>query len=175
MNIAYSRITQTSSTVFLLGLVKGPSAFSLHVTAISATGEYLASVDIPSSISNGIDDFLALSDETEEDPVLVWLENGQIRFASLSPSLVGQPKALKGATFKSLIDISVTNHGHFLALRSDGAGMALKADRNSKGISLVWEFEDSVCLHSILNLICGFKHSYRPPRSDTLSQYILEV
>ena len=175
MNIAYSRITQTSSTVFLLSLVKGPSAFSLHVTAISATGEYLASVDIPSSISNGIDDFLALSDETEEDPVLVWLENGQIRFASLSPSLVGQPKALKGATFKSLIDISLTNHGHFLALRSDGAGMALKADRNSKGISLVWEFEDSVCLHSILNLICGFKHSYRPPRSDTLSQYILEV
>ena len=154
-NVIYSRIAQTSSTVFIVGLMNGPSSFHLHVSALSSTGQYLASVNIPSSIKNGLDSFLILSDDSGEDPILVWFEDeqNQIRFAPLTASLVGQPKALKGATFKSLVDIGLTEHGHFLALRSDGTGMVLKADRDSKGISLVWEFEDSV---SKLNFLSKF-------------------
>ncbi|EJD05202.1 DUF1620-domain-containing protein [Fomitiporia mediterranea MF3/22] len=144
--VVYSRIARTSSTAFVVGLAKSTASYSLHVTALSAdTGEELATVHIPSNIRNGLTDFLVLSDDTDDNPYIVWLEDGQsqIRFASLAPALKGQPKALKGATFKSILNIGLNEHGHFVALETDGTGMALKLDRNSQGISLVYEFDES--------------------------------
>ncbi|KAL5498433.1 hypothetical protein ACEPAH_2575 [Sanghuangporus vaninii] len=145
-SVVYSRIARTPSTVFVVGLARISSSYSLHVAALSAeTGEELNTVHIPSNIHNGLTDFLVLSDETSDDPYVVWLEHGQgqLRFASLTPELKGQQKALKGASFKSLINIGLNERGHFIALQTDGTGMALKLDRASKGITLVWEFAES--------------------------------
>ena len=103
-------------------------------------------VHIPSHIHNGLTDFLVLSDETSEDPFVVWIEHGpsQLRFASLTPELKGQEKTLRGATFKSVINVGLNERGYFVALRGDGSGMVLRLDRASKGIRDVWEFSESV-------------------------------
>lgn len=157
----YSRIARTHNTVYAVGLTKSIASYSLHITALSAsTGVELASAHIPSSIYNGLTDFLVLSDSdtTSQDPYVVWLERAaaaksekgesgkEIRFARLSPEMKGQPKALKGAAFKALVNIGLNERGIFVALQADGSAMALKLDRDSKGISLVWEFEESVRL-----------------------------
>lgn len=140
-------MARTSSTLFAVGLVKSVSGYTLHISAFSAaTGEVIADAHMPSNIHNGLTDFLVLSDSSSEDPYIVWLEHGnkEVRFASLTPELKGQQKALKGATFKSILNIGLNEHGHFVALETDGSGMALKLNRDSKGITLVWEFAESV-------------------------------
>ena len=137
----------------MVGLVKSVASYSLHITALSAeTGLELAAAHIPSSIYNGLTDFLVISDSTAEEPYVIWLEHAQksnnkwkdIRFAKLSPEMRGQPKALKGAQFRSLRNIGLNERGMFVGIRSDGAGMAMKLDRGSQGLNLVWEFEESV-------------------------------
>lgn len=95
----------------------------------------------------------------------MWLENSgkatkskdsqesgkEVRFARLSQEMKGQPKALKGALFKSLLNVGLNERGMFVALQTDGSGMALKLDRDSQGLGLVWEFEESVS--SVCNVL----------------------
>jgi ER membrane protein complex subunit 1 len=151
-SIIYSRLACTHDTVYAIGLVKSIASYSLYISAISAAdGIEKASAHIPSAIYNGLTDFLVLSDITSGDPLIVWLEfsasapkQSQIRFANLNPEMRGQPKALKGATFKKILNIGLNEFGYFVALREDGSAMALKMDRDSRGVSLIWEFEESV-------------------------------
>ena len=143
----------------MVGLTKSIASYSLHITALSAaTGVELAAAHIPSSIYNGLTDFLVLSDTTSHEPYVVWLEHfekaakskdsqgsgKEVRFAKLNSEMKGQPKALKGALFRSLSNVGLNDRGIFVAIQADGTGMALKLDRDSQGLSLVWEFEESV-------------------------------
>ncbi|KAI5117724.1 hypothetical protein M0805_006209 [Coniferiporia weirii] len=145
-SVVYSRIACTPSTVFVVGLSKSFASYSLHITAISAeSGEVVANAHVPSAIHNGLTDFLLLSDKADDDstPCVVWFEQGQMKFNMLTPTLDEKPKLMKGATFKGILNIGLNERGNFVALRSDGTGLAMKLDKGSNGLALVWEFAES--------------------------------
>lgn len=150
--VVYSRIARTPTTVYMVGLTMTSSSYSLQITAVSASsGEVLASKRVPSAIYNGLTDFLVLSDTADDDsnPCAVWLEEGQLKFVLLTPELDEKPKVMKGATIKGILNIGLNDRGHFVALRKDGTGLATRLDKDSGGLSLIWEFAESVSFNHL--------------------------
>lgn len=135
------------------------SSYSLHVMALSsASGKVLSSKRIPSSIYNGLTDFLLLSDvsDDESNPCIVWLEGNDLKFVLLTPELEEKPKVMKGAAVKGIQNIGLNERGHFVALRKDGTGLAMRLDKDSRGLSLIWEFAESVScikINSVVNIV----------------------
>ncbi|CDO75706.1 hypothetical protein BN946_scf184493.g4 [Trametes cinnabarina] len=140
----YSKILATRSAVYLLGLAKSFASYTLHVTSISPiTGELVASGNVPSSVLSGFSDVVVLRDvkEPELDPRLVWLEDKAIKSFPLSPSLKAKPAVLKGATYKSVQDVGVSDYGQFVAVQEDGSGRVIRL--SSEGLKVIWEYADS--------------------------------
>ena len=140
----YSHLIATAATVYVVGLTKSFTSYTLHVSAISSTtGELVSSVDFPSSISDGPTAIVPLSSHSEL-PQVAWLEAGSIRSIGLTPKLTGKPSTLKGATYDKVIDVGLGSLGHFVALKGDGTGCVLKLDEATSGLKSIWEFSDSV-------------------------------
>lgn len=115
------------------------SAFS------ASTGQLLADVHIPSSIHDGLTDFLVLSDTVDDEsaPYIVWLEKGALKFVRLTENLDAKTKHLKGSSFKRILNIGLNERGWFVALKEDGTGVALRTDKDSMGLKHLWEFAES--------------------------------
>lgn len=115
------------------------SAFS------ASTGQLLADVHIPSSIHDGLTDFLVLSDTLDDEsaPYIVWLEKGALKFVRLTENLDAKTKHLKGFSFKRILNIGLNERGWFVALKEDGTGVALRTDKDSMGLKHLWEFAES--------------------------------
>ena len=145
-SVIYSRIARTPKTVYLVGLTKSISSYTLHVSALSAsTGELLSDAHIPSSIHNGLTDFLVLSDtaDDESSPFVAWLEKDALKFVRLTEKLDSKPKTLKGSSFKGISNIGLNERGWFVALEQDGTGMVLGTDKDSQGLKQIWKFAES--------------------------------
>ncbi|KAJ4471498.1 hypothetical protein J3R30DRAFT_1087191 [Lentinula aciculospora] len=123
--VLHSSISVTNDALYVVGLESSFASYVLHVTALSpTTGQILSSTTIPSSISNGLDDLLALSD------TIVWIENGMMKSFVLSPSLKGKSTTLKAASYKKLLDIGLASHGMFIALQ-DGSAQLITCDNGN--------------------------------------------
>jgi ER membrane protein complex subunit 1 len=146
-------LVTTRSTVYVVGILKSPSSQTLHVTSLSAsTGEPLASVDVPSNITEGSSGILSLSsDTTTLDPRVVWLEAGTIRSLGLVPNLKEKPTSVKGPTYNKIVDVGLHGKGLFVALKTDDTGRILKLDAEKAGPKVIWEFSDSVSIYCILS------------------------
>lgn len=121
--ILYSTIQTTDDAIYIVGLASSFASYMLHVVALSpATGEVLASVSVPSTISNGLDDFLVLSD------IVVWIEKNSIKSFALSPSLLGRSRALPAASYEKLLNIGLGSHGMFIAVGTDGASQLVTCE-----------------------------------------------
>ena len=149
----HSQIAHTSTAVYVIGLIKTRASYTLHVTALSAsTGAYLASAQIPSQIRDGLTDFLVLSPPLNHSPDkpavtyphVVWLDQGNMHFAPLTPELDGKVKHIKGTTYKRILNVGLNEIGWFVALKSDGSGLVMRFDEDSMGLKMLWEFSESV-------------------------------
>ncbi|KAI9058646.1 DUF1620-domain-containing protein [Trametes sanguinea] len=143
--VVYSKILSTPSAVYLLGLTKSFASYTLHVTSIlPATGEVVANGNVPSSISSGFADVVVLRDlrEPELEPRLVWLEDKSIRSYPLSPNLKAKPTVIKGAVYKSVQDVGISDYGQLVAVQEDGSGRVIRL--SSEGLKVIWEYADSV-------------------------------
>lgn len=141
--VLYSKLISTPSTVYVVGLAKSFASYTLHVSALSAhTGELVTSFDIPSSITAGPGSLIALSHTSSLSPRVAWLEEGTVKSVALSPELRDKPAAVKGATHRQLIDVGLSRHGIFIAIKQDGAGRIVKLAED--GLKVVWDFADSV-------------------------------
>jgi hypothetical protein len=145
-SVVYTKLVTTPSTVYVIGLSKSFASYTLHVTSLSSsTGELVASVNFPSSISEGSSGILTLSSDTATlDPRVVWLDAGVIRSVSLVPYLTENPITVKGSTYSKIVDIGLQSKGHFVALSIDDTGRVLTLDANKAGLKVIWEFDDSV-------------------------------
>lgn len=105
----------------------------------------MADVHIPSSIHDGLTDFLVLSDTADDEsaPYIVWLEKGALKFVRLTENLDAKTKHLKGSSFKRILNIGLNERGWFVALKEDGTGVALRTDKDSMGLKHLWEFAES--------------------------------
>ncbi|KAI0633153.1 DUF1620-domain-containing protein [Trametes polyzona] len=142
--VIYSQILATPSAVYLLGLAKSLASYTLHVTALSpTTGDLIASGDIPSSVASGFSDVVVLRDRRTSDvePRLVWLEDKAIKSFALTPSLKAKPVVIKGATYRSIEDVGVSEYGQFVAVQEDGSGRVIRL--TSEGLKVIWEYADS--------------------------------
>ncbi|KAH9886661.1 DUF1620-domain-containing protein [Cubamyces lactineus] len=142
--VIYSKIVATPSTVYLLGLAKSFSSYTLHVTSISpATGELVASSAIPSSVTTGFSDVVVLRDlrAPELDPHLVWLEEKVLKSFQLTPGLKAKPAVNKGVAYKSVHDVGVSEYGQLVAVKEDGSGRVIRL--SSEGLKVIWEYSDS--------------------------------
>ena len=148
-SIVYTSLVVTPSTVYVIGLAKSFASYTLHVASLSSSnGEVVASVNIPSSISEGLSDMVVLSsDTTILEPRVAWLEAGALRSVQLVPSLTVKPTFLQGSVYRKIIDIGLQSKGHFVALKEDDAGRVLKLDAE-KGLKVIYEFPDSVSTYS---------------------------
>ncbi|TFY63636.1 hypothetical protein EVJ58_g3135 [Rhodofomes roseus] len=142
--VAYSKIVTTPTTVYLIGLAKSFASYTIHVTALSTTtGELLTSGHIPSSISDGLTDFFELRDvkDASVPPRIVWIEGGSVRYFTLTPELKEKPMGFKGAMYKNILDIGLSEYGQFIALREDGTARVLRSV--PEGFRQIWEFAES--------------------------------
>ncbi|KAH9929331.1 uncharacterized protein B0H18DRAFT_996604 [Fomitopsis serialis] len=142
--VAYSKIITTPSTVYLIGLAKSFASYTIHVTALStATGELLTTGHIPSSISDGLTDFFELRDVKDAQVPLriVWIEGGSVRYFGLTPELKEKPMGLKGAVYKNILDVGLSEYGQFVALKEDGTALVLRSV--PEGFRQIWEFAES--------------------------------
>ena len=76
-------------------------------------------------------------------PRVVWIEGGSVRYFSLTPELKEKPMGLKGAVYKSIHDVGLSEHGQFVALKEDGTALVIRAV--PEGFRQIWEFAESVC------------------------------
>nr|VWO96186.1 Non-canonical non-ribosomal peptide synthetase FUB8 (EC (Fusaric acid biosynthesis protein 8) [Ganoderma boninense] len=134
----------TPSTVYLLGLTKSLSSYTLHITSLSTeTGEVVHSGHIPSSISTGLSEAFILSDlkAPQTAPHVVWFEQGKIKALELTPELKAKSAAVKGAVYKKITDVGLSEHGQFVAIAEDGSGRVMKL--TPEGLKAIWEYSDS--------------------------------
>ncbi|KAI9509927.1 DUF1620-domain-containing protein [Russula earlei] len=145
VSVNYAKLVTTPSAVYVIGLEKSFSSYTLRVTSLSSsTGEVLSSVNIPSSIVNGSSTMFTLSSDTSTvDPRVVWLEAGAIHSVSLVPSLTDRPTAIQGSGYKKMIDIGLENKGIFIALKADDTGRVFRLSTDKGILEVIWEFADS--------------------------------
>ncbi|KAJ3784551.1 DUF1620-domain-containing protein [Lentinula aff. detonsa] len=119
----YSAISVTDDALYLVGLESSFASYMLHITTLSpTTGQILSSATIPSSISDGLNDFLVLQE------AIIWLENGVVKSFILTPSLNEKVDQLKNAPFKKLLDVGLGSHGMFIVLKADESGQLVTCD-----------------------------------------------
>ncbi|KAH8102954.1 hypothetical protein BXZ70DRAFT_889895 [Cristinia sonorae] len=138
----YSDIVTTPSAVYLVGLAKSFAAYTIHIAAVSpTTGELLASVDVPSTVTDGPSQLLVLRNKSKDRHV-IWLEDGRIRSLKLSPELKEKATATKGALYKKLIDVKLSEDGQLVGIKQDGSGRVIKLAEDGT-LKVTWEFENS--------------------------------
>lgn len=131
----------TTTHVYAIGLSKTPSSYKLHVAVLSAsTGELTQSSDIPSSITAGLNDLMVV--RRADEVLVVWLEQGSLKYLTLSPNLQSSSTAAKGSAFKRIVDVGLSEYGQFLAVKDDGSSRIFKLDGST--LKSVWEFSASV-------------------------------
>ncbi|ESK86134.1 duf1620 domain-containing protein [Moniliophthora roreri MCA 2997] len=136
-----SNLVVSSDAIYVVGLASSFASYTLHVTALSpATGEVLATAHIPSTVADGLNDFITLSSSTGE-PYLLWLESNSIKHLPLTPSLGGKASSYRTSMFRKLVNIGLESQGMFVGIKIDGTAQALKLQND--GVKLVWDFEDS--------------------------------
>ena len=154
-----------SSTLYVVGFAKSVRSYTLHVTTLDlATGEVIASANIPASISNVLTDFLLLgpsrvesspSSSTPSDafgPCLVWLSPSSttpdaplsLFSAPLPPSLKGKVLTIPNTSYKRLQDVDLTGNGLFMAFRGDGSAEVLGYETSGSPVKVIWDFGDVV-------------------------------
>ncbi|TDL26922.1 DUF1620-domain-containing protein [Rickenella mellea] len=144
--IVFSRVVSTPSAVYAIGLTKTPKSYMPRIEAISpTTGEVLASADLPGNIQNGLAEFMVISDSTDDkiSPLVIWLESGTMKTAALQPSLKGKVLSARGAVYKSIKDVGLSDRGLFVALQSDDSARIIKIDDNGPGVKSIHDFADS--------------------------------
>lgn len=145
--MVYSQVIATSNTIYLIGLAKSFTSYTLHVTTLSTqTGEVISTADISSSIKDGLVDFLVIRRSSDEavTPRIVWLEQESIRSIALTPTLDGKSTTIKGSAYKSIVDVGLSEHGELVAIKTDGSSRILKLDADGSGIRSIWEYAESV-------------------------------
>ncbi|KAJ7588211.1 hypothetical protein C8J56DRAFT_1164789 [Mycena floridula] len=136
----YSELFVTPSAVYVVGLAKSFASYTLHVTSLSpATGEVLASRNVPSSISQ-LADLLVVNNTKTASPQVLWLEKQSVSSFALVPTLNNKPTSLKGS-YKELLDVGLNGHGQIVGIRLDGSALALGL--GDDGIKVLWDFEGS--------------------------------
>ncbi|KAI8996246.1 DUF1620-domain-containing protein [Trametes punicea] len=143
--VVYSKIIATPSAIYLLGLSKSFASYTLHVTSLSpSTGELIANGNVPSSVPAGFSDVVVLRDLKTPgvEPHLVWLEDKVIKAFPLTPNLKAKLAVIKGATYKAVQDVGVSEYGQLVAIKEDGSGWVIRL--SSEGLKVIWEYADSV-------------------------------
>ncbi len=72
----------------------------------------------------------------------MWLEEGAIKSFRLTPDLKSKFSVVKGAVYKTIEDVGLSEHGQFVATTDDGSGRVVKL--TPEGLKVIWEFSDSV-------------------------------
>ncbi|TBU24929.1 hypothetical protein BD311DRAFT_780673 [Dichomitus squalens] len=143
-SVLYSKIFVTPSTVYLLGLSKSFASYTLHVTSLSPDGGVVVySGNVPSSIKTGFSQVFVLSDVSAPDtvPRVVWFEDSKIKSLELAPELTAKPATVKGAAYKTIEDVGLSEYGQFVAIAENGSGRVIKL--TPEGLKVIWEYSDS--------------------------------
>ncbi|KAF8554252.1 DUF1620-domain-containing protein [Imleria badia] len=156
-----------TSTLFVAGFAKSIKSYTLHVTTLDlATGQVIASVNIPASISNALTDFLLLgpsrvgspsttgspSDSNTDTfgPSLVWLSPSSnapntplsLFSAPLPPSLKGKVLTIPNVSYKRIQDVDLAGNGLFMAFRDNGTAEVLGYESSGSPVRVLWDFGD---------------------------------
>ena len=117
----------------------------LHVTTLSpSTGEVINSAKLASSIVDPLSQFISLTRAGSSQPMMLWLEQGTLRYIDLTPTLNQKAKALKGTGYAKILDVGLDNQGHVVIVRDDGSTLILRFDAEIGVAKSIWEFQDSV-------------------------------
>ena len=148
-----------TSTLYVAGFAKSIKSYTLHLTTLDlATGQVVASVNIPASIANALTDFLLLgpSQVVPSDdafgPTLVWLSpssaasNAPLSLfsAPLSPSLKGKVLTIPNTSYKRIQDVDLSGNGLFMAFQDNGTAQVLGYESSGSPVRVVWDFGDVV-------------------------------
>lgn len=144
--IVYTNILASPDVIYAVGLVKGSTAYTLHVTTLTTSnGSVMASVSIPANLARGRGDFILLAPpattpagDAPQGPCLVWLEDSSLRVAVLNSALKGQVHMIPGINYTRIHDVGLASVGQFVAFQEVGNAHVMRFN----GVSLlaIWEF-----------------------------------
>jgi hypothetical protein len=142
----YSHILSTPTHVYVAGLSKSFTGFTLQVTIIdSQTGQAVEEgLNIPGAQPKSFADvILTRSSHPSQPSRLVYLTDATISSVPLTdaPKELKSPTVIKYFDCSKLLDVGLNEHGMLVAVKSDGTARALKLDE--AGLRSVWEFRDS--------------------------------
>lgn len=92
---------------------------------------------------NPASDLILLSHHVPHDysPRIAWLEDGQIKSKALTPDLKNAVGKVKNVEFEKLLDVGLTDYGHFVGLKKGEPARVLKMAEDGTSIDLLGEFE----------------------------------
>jgi len=135
----------TPDAIYAIGVAKSFASYMLHVTTLSpSTGEAINSAKLASSIVDPLSQFISLTRTGSSQPMMLWLEQGALRYIDLTPTLNQKAKALKGTGYAKILDVGLDNQGHVVIVRDDGSSLILRFDAEIGLAKSIWEFQDSV-------------------------------
>lgn len=184
-----------TSTLYVAGFAKSVRSYTLHVTTLDfTTGEVIASVNIPASITNALTDFLLLapsragsSSATNEasdkadvsGPSLVWLSPSttasdaplSLLSAPLSPALKGKVLTIPNASYKRIQDVDLADRGLFMAFPDDGSAQVLGYETGGSPVSVMWDFGDVVSRIALMRFRSILKRIQAPSSHTSGSHF----
>ncbi|KDQ54694.1 hypothetical protein JAAARDRAFT_182191 [Jaapia argillacea MUCL 33604] len=147
----YTSLLPTPDTLYVIGLTKSFSAYTLHITSLSTTtGAQIQSLPIPSSIQSASAPLISLSlSSPETTPRIAWLEKNSIHVLPLTPSLsaavLATPRTSVSSKYKVIMDVGLGEKGLFVGVLEDGTGrvFGMQKEGEGDGVKGVWEFSGS--------------------------------
>jgi hypothetical protein len=145
--VILTKLIPTSDAIYVIGVAKSTASYTLHVTTLSpSTGEVIKSAHVASSIVDPLTQFISLTRAGLSQPMILWLEQGTLRYIGLTPSFNQKGKPLKGMGYAKILDVGLDNHGQAVIVRNDGSSFILRLDGEIGLAKSIWEFQDSVGL-----------------------------
>lgn len=151
---------RTEAALYVLGVSKGFSSLSIHITSLDpATGALLHSATLHSSITSHSSFIpLKLGIPSNGPPIaktaaIAYLESGSVKQVLLTPTLdakyLNKPAATKYGPFSKIEDLGIAERGYVVALLegkedTKGAAHIYRLDPSGLGMNKSGEFGTSV-------------------------------
>ncbi|KAF8636102.1 hypothetical protein AX17_003807 [Amanita inopinata Kibby_2008] len=148
-SVIYTKLKATSYALYVIGVTKSFSTYTLHITALSSTtGEMLNETEVNSSILQPTLEMVLLSLQVPHSyrPRISWLEKGKFKSKALTPDLKNPIKvkvtSTTNSTYEKILDVGVSDLGYVVATKLDGPATVMMLEQDGAAVMPVWLFEE---------------------------------
>lgn len=170
--IIYKKLILTSNAIYVIGVAKSFASYTLHVTSLNPlTGEVIQSSDIAANIVDPWSEFTVVTPSSEQ-PVALWLEQGNLRYVMLTPNLKAKVRATDVSGYAQVKGVGTSDFGQVVLVRRNGMGVVMKVEDNPISVQKLWEFKDAVSPYLRIVAFWSTNSEHKAVRKEQLGFYL---